>query len=99
MHLFGRKNFQEISTIETFLKRKPQEILTEPTKTFIGNFHPYRYELIRDIEEIEGVFTISQNLARLLLLDTKENEEVIFGDYSPIIDSDYDQRETIENAS
>ena len=86
-----------ISDIESFFKLIPTEIEFDKSVAYIGNFHPYRYELIRDLEEIDKFNSLSPTLSHLLLLETVDREELSLEEnYAPIVVSDFDQMETLE---
>ena len=96
VHYLRIKELKNIDTIEKFLELDILHSNINHSIEFVGNFHPHRYELIRDIEEIESASHISKNLAKLLLIDTDYEEKVLFERFDPIIEIDFDQKNTIE---
>ncbi|MBM3430467.1 MAG: hypothetical protein FJX99_05735, partial [Bacteroidetes bacterium] len=86
-----------ISDIESFFELIPLAFELDTSVTYIGNFHPYRYELIRDIEEIDKSYSLSSTLSHLLLLEPIDQEALTLeGAFAPIVASDFDQMETLE---
>ncbi len=86
-----------ISDIESFFELIPPAFELDTSVTYIGNFHPYRYELIRDIEEIDKSYSLSSTLSHLLLLEPIDQEALTLeGTFAPIVASDFDQMETLE---
>ncbi|MFM7472643.1 MAG: DEAD/DEAH box helicase [Crocinitomicaceae bacterium] len=86
-----------ISNLGSFVELIPEEIITDFSTSYIGNFHPHRYELIRDIEEIDKSYSLSSTLSNLLLLEPVDQEVLrLEGTYAPIVASDFDQMETLE---
>jgi hypothetical protein len=94
---FRRSEISGISDIESFFELIPAEMEIDTSATFIGNFHPYRYELIRDIQEIDKSHLMSSTLSHLLLLDQVDQESLTLAEpIVPIVASDFDQMEALE---
>lgn len=91
----GLNPLQKEYSIAEFMELKPVDLQVEETPTFIGIFHPHRYELIRDIEEIQKSNRLSLNLKRLLLIDSEIEEEHFTGKYDSITDIDFDQTQVL----
>ncbi|MFM7681321.1 MAG: AAA domain-containing protein, partial [Bacteroidota bacterium] len=86
-----------ISDVESFFELFPPAFELDMSVAYIGNFHPYRYELIRDIEEIDKSHSLSSTLSHLLLLEPVDQEALTLeGTFAPIVAFDFDQMETLE---
>jgi hypothetical protein len=62
----------------------------------VGNFHPYRFEIYRDLSEISESNQISVDLARLFMLENNLSEANFDWISKPILPLNYDQKKTLE---
>jgi len=70
------ENYSNLEELRTNLKSVDYELFEKPE--FIGNFHPFRYEILKDIIEIHQSKNYSQNLKQLLFDEvTNEAEKEI----------------------
>ena len=96
VEVLGRETYQKTKSIEEFVKLKPKDLDVELSTFFVGNFHPDRYELIRDVKEIEFSKAVSTNLSKLLSIDSEETEVEITSIVEPIVEIDFDQTLTLD---
>jgi superfamily I DNA and/or RNA helicase len=63
---------------------------------FIGNFHPNRFEIYRDLSEIIEINKVSSVLAKLLMLEDETEEYYFDLQRKPLLQEDFDQKKTLE---
>ena len=87
-----------ISTLDDF-KNHPSVKALEINEdiSFIGNFHPYRFEIYRDLSEIIKIDDISSDLRKILMID--HDDAKLFFDWQSgtILPMDFDQKKSLEN--
>ena len=86
---------QEIQSFEDFRKIIPTNFEIEEDLIFLGNFHPYRFEIFRDLSEIIKVNRISPDLGKLLMIEHPELELQFSAENVSIQAMDFDQKNTL----
>ncbi len=62
----------------------------------IGNFHPYRLEIYRDLSEIITINKVSGDLTKVLMMENDELQTVLDWKTKPILQLDHQQKIALE---
>jgi hypothetical protein len=63
----------------------------------LGNFHPYRFEVYRDLSEISQINHLSGDLSKLFMLENDESESNFNLNIKPILQLDHHQKKALES--
>jgi superfamily I DNA and/or RNA helicase len=85
------KSLDEFKKLYTFKNLEINESIS-----LIGNFHPYRFEIFRDLSEIAQTNKTSPILSRLLMLENNESESYFEWKLKPILQLDHHQKKALE---
>lgn len=87
----------KIQTLDEFKKLDfPDNLEIDESICLIGNFHPYRLEIYRDLSEITNVNKASIDLTKILMMENDELQTVLDWKVKPILQLDHQQKIALE---
>jgi superfamily I DNA and/or RNA helicase len=86
---------ETLEEIQTLTGNYPQ-LSIETNLQFIGNFHPHRYEIVRDLENLIHVDTFSEPLKQLFGLQDQGEITLLPLSNSNLVQADPDQLEVLK---
>jgi len=86
---------ETVEEIQTLTGNYPQ-LTIETNLQFIGNFHPHRYEIVRDLENLMHVDTFSEPLKQLFGLQDQDEITLLPLSNSNLVQADPDQLEVLK---
>jgi hypothetical protein len=96
--LFQLKSNSNISTFEELYELNSFDLFDlDETAIFIGNFHPFRFEIFRDITEIIRLNRVSKDLGQLLMIDNGQSQPNLGLCMKPILQLDFSQKKALES--
>ncbi len=93
IHLLEIDHNKEIYSIEEFKKIvQASRFEIDESICLIGNFHPYRFEIFRDLSEIIKINKASKDLSKILMLEEDQSFSIFDWKIKPILQWDHQQK-------
>ena len=100
-YLFYALKIDDHLTIESLVDFKNltcvKDLEIDEEICLLGNFHPYRFEVYRDLSEISQINHFSRDLAKLFMLENDESESNFNLNIQPILQLDHHQKKALES--
>ncbi len=100
-YLFYALKIDDRLTIESLLDFKHltcvKDLEIDEEICLLGNFHPYRFEVYRDLSEISQINYLSRDLAKLFMFEDDESESNFNLSIQPILQLDHHQKKALES--
>jgi len=97
IHLLEIDHNKEINSINEFKKIiQASRLEIDESICLIGNFHPYRFEIYRDLSEIIKINKASKDLSKILMLEEDQSISIFDWKIKPILQWDHQQKIALE---
>ena len=96
-YLFKIDPNEKVNSLDDFIKLNcSANLKIDDSTCLIGNFHPYRLEIYRDLSEIANINKASHDLSQLLMTENDESKLNFEWVTKPILQMDHQQKIALE---